>query len=878
MAVLITVGGKSGGDGFLLAPLDSTYDAEIALSTSAGTASVTLQALAPNPAGLVFSTMGPIALSTTPTIVMVHATVQSGSRQDTTIQVLDGATVVASFTVTSIKHAVINFSGRFEARFATDGSLPFKNPMFTATQDTIPPPTGWTWGLEGEPQFVPAMNNIPENLETTGLGRVIRLNNPISLRSHAAPVVSIVASVTGNTASGTETFTAGDPLIGEPVNFGPDTYFAGNNSPSGTSTPHPEEYWGAAREPLALFQIKLGTSFAPPALYFSGASKVGPFVAKAAGPNVHTRMPDSRPIANGQMPNASAEFTEFGLSDHITFGDARMDALIADYNALPAGPSTERRNLNRRIGFLLSAVSTAKFNQVQGNPPGPFTVRSPGTLLISPSLGAPPDWYYKEHFVGKVDTDLHASPGGSPGASSVVDYLRQFFSFDVSWDAFAFHSDELCGYHKGTLTGDVTMTGNHIGDPHCRTVNGIPYDFQGAGEFTLLRDGNAMEIQARQTPVAVAKPVTDSYSGLTSCVSLNTAVAARVGTHRISLQPGKENRLQFYLDGKPAQLTAVGIDLGGNRVSGFDANGQTALRVDYEDGTVFTATPMYWNAYKLWYIDVSVSNTRADEGVMGYIPKDSWLPRLRNGKSLGPMPPSLQDRYVQLYRTFAKSWRVTNKTSLFVYAAGTSTATFTDVNWPAEKAPCKLLPQFRVAGVGVMKGMPVAKAQAICRVVTDKDLYNNCVFDVASTGDETFAKGYRLAQDLRLYGTAVKIEGFVPAMVRPDRTNPPSQDVPPGNLKQLLAVIATVVPLHSGRPTPTGTVTFFVDGVPLKRPIELDAVGQAEYTVGPLEPGDHQIRVTYTGGGEFAYHSSTSPNLVHTVALERPIRRVRPIR
>ena len=32
------------------------------------------------------------------------------------------------------------------------------------------------------------------------------------------------------------------------------------------------------------------------------------------------------------------------------------------------------------------------------------------------------------------------------------------------------------------------------GDSHLTTVEGIPYDFQGAGEFTVLRDGNGLEI------------------------------------------------------------------------------------------------------------------------------------------------------------------------------------------------------------------------------------------------------------------------------------------------------------------------------------------------------------------------------------------------
>src|SRR5205814_1363295 len=157
-----------------------------------------------------------------------------------------------------------------------------------------------------------------------------------------------------------------------------------------------------------------------------------------------------------------------------------------------------------------------------------------------------------------------------------------------------------------------------------------------------------------------------------------------------------------------------------------------------EDGTVVTFTPLLWTTHNIWYIDVNVSNTKADEGVMGFIPKGSWLPRLRNGTDVGPMPASLNDRHTVLYKKFADSWRVTDPASLFVYEPGTSTKTFTDLDWPAEKPPCKLKPQFQIPGVGVLKGMPVPEAEQICRVVTDKDLHAHCVFDVATTGDRVF--------------------------------------------------------------------------------------------------------------------------------------------
>jgi hypothetical protein len=292
----MSLGGNSAGDGFLVAPLGANYEAEIALWTDSGTATVTLQAASPNPANLVFSTAVPIIISNVPTVVAtVHALKQSGSRGDTTIQVLDGGmAVVASFNVTSINHIVVNFNGRFEARFATDGALPYGNPIYQ------PPPApdmviplgqtgGRTFGLEGEPNFVPITGTVPTKLDMTGVGRNVHLNNPVALRSHAAHVVSTVVSISGDTATTTgETFLTGDPLIHQPVNFGPDTYMASNNNGTDTpgspipGSPTPEECWSAGTEPMGLFEIQIGTApFSPPAIYFLGASKVGPFTFKA---------------------------------------------------------------------------------------------------------------------------------------------------------------------------------------------------------------------------------------------------------------------------------------------------------------------------------------------------------------------------------------------------------------------------------------------------------------------------------------------------------------------------------------------------------------------------------------------------------------------
>ena len=394
------------------------------------------------------------------------------------------------------------------------------------------------------------------------------------------------------------------------------------------------------------------------------------------------------------------------------------------------------------------------------------------------------------------------------------------------------------------------------GDPHILTVDGKYYDFQAAGEFTLVRDLEAMEIQVRQTPVPSATPIVDPNSGLTSCVSVNTAVAVRIGANRVAFQPRKEGdgRLQFFLDGKAADLTERGIDLEGGRIVAYPVGGTTALRIDFANYTVLTVTPYFWSSYNIWILNVNVAHTDADMGLMGRIPPQTWLPMLPNGATVGPKPADLHERYIALYRTFANAWRVTDANSLFVYAPGTSTKTFTDLDWPSEKPPCKPKPEFQIPGANPpLVNIPVEIAERICKPVTPDDLNRGCVFDIATTGDRALVQSYLLAQEVRLSSTAVQIVADKP------RTQPGESAV----------FTATVSALTSRRPTPTGTITFMVDDVAVQKPVDVDKSGRAYMKTASLSAGMRRIRAVYTSNDE-TYRGSSSPSLRHRVERTPP--------
>jgi hypothetical protein len=280
------------------------------------------------------------------------------------------------------------------------------------------------------------------------------------------------------------------------------------------------------------------------------------------------------------------------------------------------------------------------------------------------------------------------------------------------------------------------------GEPHITTTNAARYDFQAAGEFTLLRNAGGLEIQVRHTPIATKPNPADERA---ACVSINSAVAARVGSHRVTYEPNLSGMpdpsgLQLRVDGALTDLSERGIDLG-NRGRITRTNVSGGLRIDSPDGTYLFLTPGWWADQGKWYINIDAALAGEAVGIAGAIGSDTWLPALPNGSSMGPMPGTSHDRYVDLNQKFADAWRVTDANSLFDYGPGTSTSTFTNRSWPAERPPCEV--------PGTTPAEPIAEnlARAACQAVRGGE-NANCVYDVMVTGNPGFATTYALSQGL----------------------------------------------------------------------------------------------------------------------------------
>jgi subtilisin family serine protease len=320
------------------------------------------------------------------------------------------------------------------------------------------------------------------------------------------------------------------------------------------------------------------------------------------------------------------------------------------------------------------------------------------------------------HVAGAAARYLQTYPTATPAAvRAALHWANNIFGVTPSWPGVANRGtgspNELM--HYGSLND-----GYNDGDPHIRTVNGLYYDFQTGGEFVALR-GQGMEFQTRQRPV-------DSLPW----VSVNTAVAARVGKHRVTWQPGTgftpdPSGLQLRVDGAVTSLPAGGIALGGGKVS---PQGSTGIVIDFPDGTKMTASAHFWPYGNVWYLNVRAYNTMATDGIMGVLRPGEWT------------SPGFSDKWRVSKRTSTRSLagtRVATRAigqeeglneSLFDYEEALDPEKFVSAPYPADKIP-------------PMDPRNVELAKEVCARVKDEKLHRDCLFDVGTTGDPVFAEG-----------------------------------------------------------------------------------------------------------------------------------------
>lgn len=353
--------------------------------------------------------------------------------------------------------------------------------------------------------------------------------------------------------------------------------------------------------------------------------------------------------------------------------------------------------------------------------------------------------------------------------------------------------------------------GRSSGDPHMSTHDGLKYDFQGVGEFVLSKT-EGFEVQGRMV----------AWGG-SRTVSVNGAVAAKFGSDRVALYPG--DPIRFTINGVETEPLKSGEAIympGGLQVEKYKDWYRFA-----RNGYLVEANP---GKDRVGTIFVRVPEGSAVAGLLGNRDGDRENDLALPGGELLKAPVGFDD----LYRRFGNAWRVETRNSLFDYTEGESTVTFTDLKFPSRRTS--------VADVGADARRA---AEAICRRagITASDL-EDCVYDIAVTGDETFAddaKGGRAdAQRLEMRDK--------PPIVR-ETADGVKIEVPAE------AIASFPVEIRVSGPAPAHTLTFTAAvNPPSSRPpnayssIRLKGGEQVVILHAPYRPGDYELRyVTFPG-------------------------------
>ena len=126
------------------------------------------------------------------------------------------------------------------------------------------------------------------------------------------------------------------------------------------------------------------------------------------------------------------------------------------------------------------------------------------------------------------------------------------------------------------------------------------------------RNSGGDGIQTRQTAVSTTFIGEDPYDGLTTCVSLNTAVAARIGEPALPTSPTLTERpiraacncasMEFL----PRSACSAGILETAEAAFSNSFGGD--LEIELPDGKILLVTPEWWASQGYWYLNVDVTH------------------------------------------------------------------------------------------------------------------------------------------------------------------------------------------------------------------------------------------------------------------------------
>jgi hypothetical protein len=314
-----------------------------------------------------------------------------------------------------------------------------------------------------------------------------------------------------------------------------------------------------------------------------------------------------------------------------------------------------------------------------------------------------------------------AAEASSEPLGEAFGYAFAASTFIEAGDALAVGADADGG--GGEAGGQGASAGSY-GDPHQMTFSGAEYDFQAAGEFTLVKSTtDDLEVQVRQEP----------FPGAGS-IAVDTATAMRVDGTVVELAANRSDNLALWVNRQPVADADRSL-AGGGKIS----VGPDGATVTWPDGTAVSVFSMRTfaaagrvtcNTGNAIDLTVGVPPARFGhlEGLLGDpgAPPDELLGGngAKYNMNVLSLPWASAHNFDVLYHQFAPSWRVSQPSSLFYYPEGTSTATFTHLNAPSKALTVRsMAPKTAVA----------AKKDCKAAGITNGYLLNECTYDVGLT-------------------------------------------------------------------------------------------------------------------------------------------------
>lgn len=326
---------------------------------------------------------------------------------------------------------------------------------------------------------------------------------------------------------------------------------------------------------------------------------------------------------------------------------------------------------------------------------------------------------------GKVrDFALKQSEFTRLGTRSPNDLLKMI-GLDFGERLRAVFGDARCAVETEPLN-----TGASYDDPHLLTFDGLAYDFHGTGEFTLLSGPGRIRVQVRYEPGGASW-------------SRNTALAFGFDGHNIGIYARDAvagAATIVWIDGRRQTLPPGGLNVGTTMVRSVmpqRSNADRAVLLAHSSGLQIR-TEAYVKSAGLGgnrlnaYVGLPGELAGKVQGLLGDgdgTPDNDLT--TTGGKDVDPSDLD------GVYDVFGESWRIDPRESLFAYHADESSMGFHVRGFPRD-----------LLDLGGLTDTERRRAKEACSAagVSEQPFLDNCLVDVALTGDPAYAKSARAAQ------------------------------------------------------------------------------------------------------------------------------------